>query len=324
MATSILIVEDEVLVAKDIRRFLQGLGYDVCGMAVSGEEAVESSLELRPDLILMDIRLKGDVDGITAVERIREQFDVAIVYLTAQWDRPTRERARTTGAYGYVLKPWVERELEIAVEMALAIHAKERQLSESEERVRLIVEHALDAVVMMNADGAIIDWNPQAVEIFGWSRDEALGRKVVDLIIPEHLREAHRQGLAGFHSTGRGRILNQRIESTAIRRDGREFPVELTVTPVRSGESCIFSAFLRDITERKHSRERIEASERKYRTLVETTNTGLLIADEDGLRTGHTARIVASRPHRRSHRDEITRADTAGHVGPIADSYTRV
>lgn len=282
MATRILIVEDEILVARDIRRFLIGIDYEVVAMAVSGAEAVEKALDLRPDLILMDIRLKGEMDGITAVERIREQIDVPVVYVTAQWDKQTRDRARATGAHGYVVKPWVERELEIGIEMALAIHAKERQVTESEERVRRIVENALDAVVMMDAKGAVIDWNPQAEKTFGWPRDEALGRKVADLIIPPHLREAHTRGLANFQTTGRGRILNQRIEFTAIRRDGGEFPVELAVTPVRSGESYVFSAFIRDITERKQSRERIESSERKYRTLVETTNTGFLIIDEQG------------------------------------------
>jgi PAS domain S-box-containing protein len=282
LTTSILIVEDELLVAKDIRRFLQGLDYEVVGMAVAGDEAVRKSLELRPDLILMDIRLKGEMDGITAVEQIREQFDVPVVYLTAQWDKKTRERARATGAYGYVLKPWVERELEIGIEMALAIHTKERQVAESEERVRRIVQNALDAVVMMDAEGTILDWNPQAETTFGCPRNEALGQKVADLIIPPQLREAHTRGLANFQATGRGRILNQRIEFTAVRIDGGEFPVELAVTPVRSGESYVFSAFIRDITDRKLSRERIEASERKYRTLVETTNTGFLITDEQG------------------------------------------
>lgn len=280
--TTILIVEDETLVAKDIRRFLQGLGYEVVGIAGSGDEAIRLALDARPDLVLMDIRLKGDMDGITAAKRIRESFDVPIVFLTAQWDKQTRERAKGTGAYGYVLKPWVERELEIGVEMALAIHAKERQVTESEERVRRIVENALDAVVMMDGDGKIIDWNPQAEKTFGWSREEALGRPVAELIVPADLREAHERGLAAAHTTGRGGILNKRIEITALRRDGTRFPVQLAVTPIRSADSFIFSAFIRDITESKRSREALEASERKYRTLVETTNTGFLIKDGDG------------------------------------------
>lgn len=280
LATRVLIVEDEVLVAKDIRRFLRGLDFEVLGMAVSGEEAIAQSLELRPDLILMDIRLKGEIDGITAIERIREQLDVPVVYLTAQWDKRTRERAGQSGAHGYVLKPWLERELEIGIEMALAIHSKEKQVKESEERVRRIVENALDAVVMMDIDGNIIDWNPQAERTFGWSRDLALGQNLAELIIPPDLREAHVRGLANFRTTLRGRLLNQRREFTALRSDGTQFPVELAVTSIRTGDQYVFSAFIRDITERKQSRERIETSERKYRTLVETTNTGFLIIDE--------------------------------------------
>jgi len=280
--TTILIVEDEILVAKDIRRFLHGLEYEVVGIAASGEEAIRLAVETRPHLILMDIRLKGDMDGITAAERIRERFHTPIVFLTAQWDKTTRERAKGTGAYGYVLKPWVDRELEIGVEMALAIHAKERQVTESEERVRRIVENALDAVVMMDAAGNVIDWNPQAEKTFGWSRAEALGRPVAELIVPPDLREAHLRGLEHARATGRGGILNTRIEITAVHRDGTRFPVQLAVTPIRSGDSWIFSAFIRDITESKRSRDALEASERKYRTLVETTNTGFLIKDAQG------------------------------------------
>jgi PAS domain S-box-containing protein len=280
--TTILIVEDEMLVAKDIRRFLQALDYEVLGIAASAEEAIESALDSRPDLILMDIRLKGEMDGITAAEKIRERLDVPVVFLTAQWDKKTRERAKATGAYGYVLKPWVERELEIGVEMALAIHAKERQVTESEERVRRIMETALDAVVMMDADGIVVDWNPQAENTFGWSRDEALGRPVAELIVPPGYREGHLRGLEIARATGRGGILNKRIEIDALRRDGTVFPVQLAVTPIRSGESCIFSAFIRDITESKRARDALQANETKYRTLVEATNTGYLIIDERG------------------------------------------
>jgi PAS domain S-box-containing protein len=117
--------------------------------------------------------------------------------------------------------------------------------------VNAIVRAALDAHVMMDADGKIRGWNPQAETVFRWSAAEVMGRPLADIIIPPAQREKHANGLRRFLTTGAGPILNQRVELTAIRKDGREFPVELSVTPIRVGGDLSFSAFLRDITERK-------------------------------------------------------------------------
>jgi PAS domain S-box-containing protein len=277
-----LIVEDETLVAKDIRRFLQGLDYAVAGIAVSGEDAIQQALENRPNLILMDIRLKGEMDGIEAAQRIRGHSDVAIVYLTAQWDRETRDRAKATGAYGYVLKPWVERELEIAVEMGLSIHAKELEVKASEERMRLIFDNALDAVVTMDAEGNITGWNRQAEKTFGWSKAEVLGQSLSETVIPPAFRADHERGLAHFLATGSGPLFNKRIEFTAIHRDGREFPVELAISPLITRREPSFSAFVRDITKRNQAQQFLERNEQKYRALVETTGTGYVIIDAEG------------------------------------------
>ena len=230
----------------------------------------------------MDIRLKGEMDGITAAQHLRSQRDIPIVYLTAQWDKQTRERAKSTGAYGYVLKPWVERELEIAVEMGLAIHFKELEVKASEERMRLIFENALDAVVTMDAAGNISGWNPQAEKTFGWTKDEVLGRSLSETIIPPAYREEHERGLKHFLATGAGPLFHKRIEFSAIHRDGREFPVELAVSPLITRSEPSFCAFVRDITKRNQSQQWLEQSEQKYRALVETTGTGYVIMDSDG------------------------------------------
>ena len=100
----------------------------------------------------------------------------------------------------------------------------------------------------MNADGIITSWNKQAEEIFGWTRSEAAGRRMSETIIPQQYRLTHERGLRHFLETGQGAILNQRIEITALRRDGEEFPVELTVTPLKSGDKWSFSSFIRDIS----------------------------------------------------------------------------
>ena len=137
-------------------------------------------------------------------------------------------------------------------------------------QARSIIDNALDAIVVMNADGVITDWNRHAAEIFGWLRDEVLGKRMSETIIPEGYRAAHEGGLRRFLETGQGALLNKRVEITGLRRNGQEFPVELTVTPLPSGDSWVFHAFLRDITDRKRAEEALRASEHQLRLIVDT------------------------------------------------------
>jgi PAS domain S-box-containing protein len=134
-----------------------------------------------------------------------------------------------------------------------------------EEQARAIVDSALDAVVAMDADGKITDWNKQAEEVFGWTRSEALGRRMSETIIPVQYRLSHERGLEHFFKTGQGPVMNRRIEITALRRDGSEFPVELTITPLKSGDTWTFSSFVRDISERKRAEEKLRESELNLR-----------------------------------------------------------
>ena len=128
---SILIVEDETIVAEDLAKKLRRLTYTVAGVTGSGEEALTLARDLRPSLVLMDIRLAGDMDGIEAAERIRREFDLPVVYLTASSDRATIQRAKITEPFGFILKPFEDRELESHIEMALYKHQAERKLRES-------------------------------------------------------------------------------------------------------------------------------------------------------------------------------------------------
>jgi PAS domain S-box-containing protein len=125
----------------------------------------------------------------------------------------------------------------------------------SQERTRLVVEKALDAFIAMDSDGGIVDWNRQAEITFGWSREQAITRPLADLIIPPQYQEAHRRGLQHFLSVGEGPLLSTRIEITALHHDGHEFPVELTIAPLRTPNGFIFNAFVHDITARKRAEE---------------------------------------------------------------------
>lgn len=148
--------------------------------------------------------------------------------------------------------------------------AAEAALLQSQERNRAIVDTALDGVITIDAAGVITDWNAQATAIFGWSREEVLGQLLAETVIPERDRDVHIQGLREFLKTGVGPILNRRIEVTARNREGREFPVELSVSPARIGEAYIFSAFIRDITDRRKAERRLASQYAVTRVLSES------------------------------------------------------
>ena len=135
----------------------------------------------------------------------------------------------------------------------------EEALRVNEARTRAIVDTALDAVITIDASGTITGWSPQAERTFGWTQQEAVGQLLASTIVPERYREAHHRGLERYVSTGEATVLNQRLELSAIDRDGREFPIELAITPIRIGGATSFSAFVRDISERKRSEERVRA-----------------------------------------------------------------
>ncbi len=164
----------------------------------------------------------------------------------------------------------------------------EERLRTNEERQRLILDNAHDSFVAMSADGLITEWNRNAEITFGWSRAEAVGRVLSETIIPPQLRGAHSRGLARFLATGEGPVLNRVIEVPALRRDGCEFPAEISIAPVRLGEQYLFVAFIRDVTERKRADEelrRAKEAEAERAQLAELgRDVGIVLSQSDTLR----------------------------------------
>jgi len=149
------------------------------------------------------------------------------------------------------------------------LEARELLRQEAEEKTRLIVNNVFDAIVTMDSKGVITTWNPQAEAIFGYTRDEAVGQRLANLIIPPQLRERHEKGLKHFLAKGEGMIINRQIEITALRKGGTEFPVEMSISPARSGNDFIFIAMIRDITERKKIEEEIERTYQELEKMIE-------------------------------------------------------
>ena len=160
-------------------------------------------------------------------------------------------------------------------EMLSQIQEQNQALSESEARVRAVVDSALSAVVVIDAQGKITDWNVRAERMFGWTHAEALGRELAETIIPPRYREAHRGGMKHFLASGEGPVLNRSITLSALRRDGDEFPVELSISPIKSGEVVTFCGFITDITER----QRAESAMRQLAAIVESSDDAIIGKD---------------------------------------------
>ncbi len=176
--TSLLVVEDESIVAMDIKHRAEGLGYRVVGMAASGEEAIELARKEKPDLVLMDIVLKGEMDGIQAADVIKEELNIPVVYLTAYSDEKTLNRAKLTGPFGYIIKPFEDRELHSAIEVALYKHKMDSKLQESEERYRALIERSPDYIMLLDSESRIILVNRAFEKLTGLRRDMLKGKRV--------------------------------------------------------------------------------------------------------------------------------------------------
>ncbi len=192
--------------------------------------------------------------------RVRDELAVADLKTTGTMQPYHKEYFRKDGSRVPVLVGAALFEEGGNYGVAFALDLSEQKRAEEalrrvEQQARAIVDSALDAVVVMDAEGMITDWNNQAEETFGWLRLQALGRRMSETIIPAQYRSLHERGLEQFFKTRQGPVLNRRIEITALRRDGTEFPVELTITPLKSGDTWTFSSFIRDITARKQAQE---------------------------------------------------------------------
>lgn len=180
---SIYIVEDEIITAKSIAKNLKAIGYRIAGIATNSDKAINEIVNIRPDLILIDILLKkSQIDGINLVKKIQERFNIPIIYLTAHSDEATLERAKKTKPFGYILKPYSRKDLQINIKMALYKHRQELQISEREKLLSKILSSTIDSVIATEENNQVTYMNPAAAELTGWNIDRALGKKATDIV----------------------------------------------------------------------------------------------------------------------------------------------
>lgn len=228
----ILVVEDETVIALHTQMQLQGLGYEPVGMATTGEQAIDLAIRLHPDLVLMDIQLAGTVDGITAAQTIRQYHALPVVFVTAYSADDVLERALLSEPYGYILKPYSERELRTVLEMALYKHRTEVQLRDALQHTQTILDQMLDAVITTNEQGSIESFNKIACSMFDFAPEEMLGRPV-SLLLP----------------TLDTRTTTETHKLEGKRRNGSLFPVNLSVSETTRQGKRNFIALVRDMTQ---------------------------------------------------------------------------
>lgn len=180
----IIVVEDEMIVARDIQSTLIGFGYEVPEIVASGEAAIQAAFRLQPDLMLMDIMIKGGMDGIDAAEIIRSQFNIPVIYLTAYSDDETLRRAKLTESYGFISKPFDERELFVAVEFALYRHQVNDKILESRDWMEALVRALPEALVAIDKDNKVVMLNARAESLLALKEYEAKGAPIESLLCP--------------------------------------------------------------------------------------------------------------------------------------------
>ena len=262
--TRILVVEDEVIIAMEIKDRLNHLGYTVPAIVPSGEEAIRKVAEVNPDLVLMDIMLEGKMDGVETAEKIRVKFDLPVIFLSAYSDNATLDRAKITEPFGYILKPFDERELHTTIEIALYRHQMEKKIRASEHWFSTTLKSIGDAVITTDMRQTVTFMNPIAERLTEWKAAEAVGvpLQAVFRIINEKTRTPvespvdkalHRQGVVGLSES-----------SILISKGGREIPIDNSAAPIKDEKSEVTGVVLvfREITDRKKLEKQLRQAQK--------------------------------------------------------------
>jgi PAS domain S-box-containing protein len=274
----IIIAEDEPIIAIDTQDSLTSLGYDVLAVVETGEEAIRKAAEIRPDLILMDIVLAGDIDGIEASKQIRETLDIPVIFITAHSTDQIIQRARDAEPYGYLVKPIGKNDLFTTIVTALNRHQLEKQLRESEEKYRTMVENINDVIFSLDNEGFITYINPVVEQISQYRTDELIGINFSELVHSDDLPGL----IASFQRTITGQL--EPYEFRIYDRDGSHLHVRTSSRPVKkNGEVIGLNGVLQNITAQKIAEESMEKRNREFSALNQVCQTIISSLDLDDI-----------------------------------------
>lgn len=274
----ILIVEDERITAQDIRLRLEDLGYSVCAMARSGEDAIEKARTHRPDMVIMDILLDGGMTGVEAADRIYRELNVPVVYLTSHSDEQTVNQASRTNAFGYLIKPVRDVELKTTLEIALSKFETEKRIRASEENYRVLVEGLGQAILKIGSDGKLLFVNRAAADWLGKSQAALTGRI---------LREALPQTVAGRVAKLCSRVLGDRapvMEDMQWDSDRGRRWLDLALYPLkeRADQADSVLVIARDVTREREIQKALETAESRFEKLYNEMPVGIYQSAPDG------------------------------------------
>ena len=272
----ILIVEDEAIIALELKTNLRSLGYEVTSVVNTGEEAIKKAEADKPDLILMDIRIKGELDGIEAAEVIRNRFGIPVIFSTAYLDEERIERAKITMPFGYVLKPFQEKDLKITIQMALyvaKVDAERRRtevvLRENEEKHRNLLESIEDWVWSIDVNGVHTYSNKAVESILGYTVNEVLGTSSYPIMHADdqdRIQDVVRKSIEKKEGW-------DKLEIRWIHKDGSIRYIVSSSKPIFDGENLVgFSGIDHNITERKQAEETLIAEQRFMQTVLDSTD----------------------------------------------------
>ncbi|HUU27714.1 MAG TPA: ATP-binding protein [archaeon] len=272
MAPRILVVEDEVIIATQLEERLRRMGYDVAGHSNSGEDAVKKALDLKPDIILMDIVMPGKLDGINAAERIKQELDIPVIFLTAFADDSLIDRAKRAEPLGYILKPYQENEIKAVIELSLYKIKLERELvsaslSLGRDHLAAALKIIEDGVMTTDRLGKVILLNKAAEELTGWKKEEAFGKNLPEVFCFKDEKSGDPCiNLAELIiSESAFKSINNR--GTLSTKDGRKRTLALSCLPISDKEKNIGAVIVfRDITEIEKKEEKI-ITERKLESM---------------------------------------------------------
>ncbi len=253
-AIKILVVEDERIVALDITRTLQKLGFSPLKAVSTGENALRSVREHTPDLVILDIKLQGKMDGIETAEKIRQLRSIPYIFYSAFSDRITLERVKKTEPYGYILKSSNSIDLYTTIKMAIQRFTIEKENHKREELLSVTMKSITDAVVGLNKAGGIVLWNKGAENIFLWSEPEILGMNIA-FLIPDYIPNEFPEIIEEMSVTGSG----SNFESIFKKKDNTIVSGLVTVSPVHEYNGAFdgLSLVIKDISERKNLEKQI-------------------------------------------------------------------
>lgn len=270
---TILVVEDEVIIAEGLILRLNKLGYDVLPNVCTGEKALEVLSSTSPDLILMDIRIKGDMDGIETANEIGRKYSIPVVYLTSLSDELTISRAKKTGAYGFISKTNNINNLYTTIEMAIYRNKMETEVREKEELLSVTLKSISDAVIGANMDGTIISWNKGALDIFGYEFYEVVGKNLSILTPTSFPNE-----IPGNLDRAKMGIEIEHYDTVRINKMGKILNISIKISPIKnkSGEITGVSIIAHDITEKRLlEKEILEISEKESRRIGQDLHDNL-------------------------------------------------